>query len=58
MVIILVAGGVLGLVLCLPIERASLVSGMVVSVVASAAPVWLNRSGGGVRKRPTGRRIR
>lgn len=41
---ILIVGTVLGLVLWLPIDRATLVVGMITSLVTSIAPVWLNTS--------------
>lgn len=42
---ILITGSVLGLVVCLPLDRATLVAGIVISLVTSIAPVWLNTNG-------------
>jgi len=57
----LVTGSVLGLVLWLPIDRATVVAGMAVSVIATIAPTWKNATRSprpSARRRPPSHRGR
>lgn len=56
-----ITGTVLSLVIWLPIDRATLVAGIVVSLVTSAAPAWLSANGStaprGHRRSSSGRSV-